>query len=386
MSEKVSSFLACASFVVLFPVYCFYQLLAQLHIIVPVLGGYFTIGLVLCFVLSLPVVYKVYSVALLRIPVVLPFSFFIFMVIARASISVSEGLALDYAIVSFVNMFAFIAIFLCVLVFYAYSSILSYFIYWFLFFFSASLIALSIGGVFLQAPYFFSGGFFEFNYQLVSLSLLVMMVLALSELNPILRFTLYPLSVVALYLLGARTEFYGLVIFIFFYEFRYMRPLHILAIFIGLLGGVVLLLSIGGDELLSNRMFAVLAGEDASLKARMLLQKEALNTISEHPLVGAYGSYALGQYSHNILSLWVDLGAFGFFLLSSILIFIGVDLLCSFHDRHKKNLWFETFILLLITIFLLLVAKVYTYFLVPVCLALYTVSRYAGFINNLGFR
>jgi hypothetical protein len=158
-----------------------------------------------------------------------------------------------------------------------------------------------------------SGGFFEFNYQLVSLSLLVMMVLALSELNPILRFTLYPLSVVALYLLGARTEFYGLVIFIFFYEFRYMRPLHIVAIFIGLLGGVVLLLSIGVDELLSNRMFAVLAGEDASLKARMLLQKEALNTISEYPLVGAYGSYALGQYSHNILSLWVDLGAFGFF-------------------------------------------------------------------------
>jgi O-antigen ligase len=135
-----------------------------------------------------------------------------------------------------------------------------------------------------------------------------------------------------------------------------------------------------------NRMVQLFdLSENTSWESRNELLDQALSTIASNPLLGDYGSYAkvatftgAGDYAHNILSAWVDLGLPGFvylcLLLAVPLFRIGV---CAF-AQHRDPLFLTAFSLIVFSSLLLVVAKDFTY--LPIAAAL---GAYANFEGSL---
>ncbi|SEO05835.1 hypothetical protein SAMN05428959_104428 [Duganella sp. CF517] len=138
-----------------------------------------------------------------------------------------------------------------------------------------------------------------------------------------LRRALYALGLPTLYINTARSEFGALLFLIPLIEFHAAR--HRMAMLAGLLL-VFLLLKFNLDSILaavpSNRTLELLdPSSSSSVSARHHLTEQALRSIELHPVLGDYASYAAGNYAHNILSAWVDLGLFGFLGLLALLIY-----------------------------------------------------------------
>lgn len=126
------------------------------------------------------------------------------------------------------------------------------------------------------------------------------------------------IAVPTLFLLGARSEFVGfLVVALFHFAIReglsrttlIWAPLGIGAIAYVAMGAHVFE---GGSRILQLLDIQ----EATSYQARDELMRQALITISEHPVLGGYASQfsygGMGDYSHNALSAWVTYGLIGF--------------------------------------------------------------------------
>lgn len=138
-----------------------------------------------------------------------------------------------------------------------------------------------------------------------------------------LRWALYALGLPTLYINTARSEFGALLFLIPLIEFHASR--HRMAMLAVLLL-LFMLLKFNLDAILaavpSNRTLELLdLSHSSSVSARHHLTQQALQTIAAHPILGAYASYAGGNYAHNILSAWVDLGLPGFAGLLALLLF-----------------------------------------------------------------
>lgn len=172
--------------------------------------------------------------------------------------------------------------------------------------------------------------------------------------------------------LGARSELVGLMLFIFLSEWlrsRYGLRALILVLLVGL---TIWLLSPYIISLLpDSRIFAFLeSGTDESVEMRFMQIREAVETISRNPFFGGYGSYAdlggAGNYSHNALSAWVDLGIIGFFLLIFLVIhvlFISADVIRKLKRARDSELYLLgtiVFSLGVVVVVFLLAAKSYT--------------------------
>lgn len=138
-----------------------------------------------------------------------------------------------------------------------------------------------------------------------------------------LRWALYALGLPTLYINTARSEFGALLFLIPLIEFHASRHrMAVVAVFVLLF----LLIKLNLDAILaavpSNRTLELLdLSSSSSVSARHHLTVQALRTIDLHPILGAYASYPAGNYAHNILSAWVDLGLFGFLGLLTLMIY-----------------------------------------------------------------
>ncbi len=125
------------------------------------------------------------------------------------------------------------------------------------------------------------------------------------------------LSVVVLFLIGARSELYGFVAGYALVEFLINRD--------SAFGRVMLALSvIGGlsaiaanlEMLQASRQLEILnLSESSSWIARDYIQQQAWGQILESPIFGIYAGHFVfgeGNYAHNALSAWVSLGLPGF--------------------------------------------------------------------------
>jgi hypothetical protein len=138
-----------------------------------------------------------------------------------------------------------------------------------------------------------------------------------------LRWALYALGLPTLYINTARSEFGALLFLIPLIEFHASRHrMAMLAAFLLLF----MLLQFNLDAIVAalpdNRTLELLdLSHSSSVSARHHLTQQALHTIALHPVLGSYASYAAGNYAHNILSAWVDLGLLGFAGLLALLLF-----------------------------------------------------------------
>lgn len=173
---------------------------------------------------------------------------------------------------------------------------------------------------------------------------------------------LYFIAAVALFLNGSRSELAAMLFLIPIVEVY--RSRHKL----GMIFFIVLVVALFGLNLehamqLSpeSRVWelADLSRSDSS-NARDHLTLQALQTIRAHPILGDYGSYLSGQYSHNILSAWVDLGMFGFAYMLFMLILPAIKLLAGeYFLRAKSGDFLLACSLICITLLLLAIAKTF---------------------------
>lgn len=192
-----------------------------------------------------------------------------------------------------------------------------------------------------------------------------------------LRLILHALGATTLFLNTARSEFAALMFAIPIIEFYYSRhKLHFL------LCGLILffVIHLYFDQILAalpaNRILELLdLSRSTSANMRHHLTVHAVQTITAHPLLGDYASYKPGYYSHNVLSAWVDLGAFGIAYLSLVTVVPIIPMFVReyFAPRHC-GIFLLAFAMACVTVLLLLTSHYFTDMLIGATLG--ASSRY----------
>jgi len=339
------TFIAHASFLLLFPGFFFYQTLLGIGAFGAFLGGYFTL---VALVLFLPLVYA-------------------FVLTARAHRNyVSQidiclvFLGAYYALVLVVNFFAgkdaiIVERYIQALIFCFETYIIFRLIdlgdRMFRKIVLVCLLAMS------AITYYFSvGGFFFLHalgeakdpnslatYQGFARSYIYTYLIVIATLRPVvLRYVLYLVVTAALFLNGARSEF-SAVLFLIPVNELYLARQRLYALFTLVLASVIL---IGGVDYIvarlpENRILQLLdLSHSSSANMRERFAHDALRTISENPIFGDFASYPDGHYAHNVITTWVDFGLFGFVFFSALLLWHGGWLIVNGFFRAAKDVDF----------------------------------------------
>jgi hypothetical protein len=194
-----------------------------------------------------------------------------------------------------------------------------------------------------------------------------------------LRLLLHVSGAATLFLNTARSEFVALLFAAPIIEFYYSRH----KLYFILAGALVACVgNLYFDQLLAalpdNRILELLdLSQSTSAIKRHHLSALAIQTISAHPLFGAYGSYEPGYYSHNILSAWVDLGLFGLIYLSALMVLPTVPMFIrEFFASRRRGNFMLGFALGCVTILLLLTSHYFTDMLIGATLGAYSKYMY----------
>lgn len=362
----------------IFPVFLIYQVLVQFRFIPPVLGSYFSVAAVLTLPLSLWVVLKgggyekCFSIFYVKLLMLL-----VFMMCVLGAVGHLSGV--DYQINSyhFKSALRFCSLFFVMFSFSSLSASSKKLFFWFMVSYSVFICVFSVGGTFVYPVMIINGYMFELDYQQIALVYLVVLIMLLPECGPMQRFILYGVTVPAMFLIGARSEFFAFFILVFIVELVRNGARFIIFSYFSFLAFILLLLTFMSDgDFTKYRIFAIFSSDgDASLSARKVLQDHAINTILEHPFMGAYSSHEPGAYAHSALAAWVDYGVLGFILLLVLVLGPFFSLMANFRRHYHSPIWIQAFSSISITIFMLVFAKSYTYSLVPVSIALYCIFR-----------
>ncbi|QYG02268.1 MULTISPECIES: hypothetical protein [Massilia] len=193
-----------------------------------------------------------------------------------------------------------------------------------------------------------------------------------------LRLVLHAVGAATLFVNTARSEFVALLFAIPLIEFYYSR--HKLYF---VLAGVCIAAAIGLylDQILaslpSNRILELFdLSHSTSANKRQQLTVHAVQSIAAHPILGDYGSYKPGHYSHNVLSAWVDLGLFGMLYVAALAIVPITPMF--FHEyfaARRRPLFLLAFAFACVTVLLLLSSHYFTDMLLSATLG--ACSRYA---------
>lgn len=213
------------------------------------------------------------------------------------------------------------------------------------------------------------------TYQDYALSYLITALFcAIQSPTAVARAWLYLAAIAVLFMIGARAEFAAMLITVVILEScrarRRAAPVVLTLLFTLIVG---LALQVLIEELPGNRVVAIITrrSDDFSIQERLFMLESALRTIETNPLSGHFASYTPGEYAHNVLSAWVDLGLAGFLVFSVVLIAPLLDLLRQFRGRAREPLYALALTLLLVDVLLLLTAKFFAYGLTPLALGLY---------------
>lgn len=176
------------------------------------------------------------------------------------------------------------------------------------------------------------------------------------------RLALSGLALAALFLNGARSELVAVLVLLPLLEVCRARSLLQALCILALVGAAAVAVQQAVmPQLPDNRVWELFdLSRSESAHARHDLTEHALRTIVGSPLLGDYASYPPGGYSHNLLSAWVDLGAFGFAYL--LLMLVGATVrLCveGRHARARSSQFMLAWLLMCTSLFLLLTAKTF---------------------------
>lgn len=368
--------LAGLSILVIIPLYFIYQSLAQAGLIAPVLKGFFTAGMLATSPLLVLSAFSQFKVLdFLQRGTFLVFLVFMLMFFALMVFSEFSGVDADIAYYIQLSFMRFVYMFLLALALVRMGSVFSRFIYYFIVGYSLFVLFSSSGG-FVRPPVWHGAYIFEFDYQQVAFCYLILSMVLLPSLGAYRRYFYYLMVVPALYLIGARSEFFAFFLLMVIIEtVRNWRLMALVSVLV-VLAGVAALAMADASILKDFRMFAIFFdGADLSMDARTIYAANAYDLIATNPIWGGFGSHPPGEYIHNLLAAWVDMGIVGFVVYLAMLIVPLCALVLLGLDAYQKPDWLRAFCFVSVTLFLLVLAKTYTYGLVPMVVAVYCVYR-----------
>jgi hypothetical protein len=216
---------------------------------------------------------------------------------------------------------------------------------------------------------------YQLNYHAMGFAILVQSIYTIPCLGFINRALAFCLLLIVFLVIGSRAELIGFIILAFLIEFfkNRVNRLDFIAIiipfFLLAFTGFFYIIQINFPN---NRIFLLLhLTKDESFIERSMLNKNALSTIQSNPFLGKYASYEPGQYAHNILSTWVDLGLFGFLILLSIF-FISFFYLIIYYRQCQSDLVYIMSVISMLVVFVLLItSKTYLYPLIGIAVGLF---------------
>jgi O-antigen ligase len=374
LRERRSQFLAALSFVLLFPAFFYYQSAVAVGYVSNFLGGYFTAGAALTLPLLLlalaqaPYLRRIGSSASTTL-----FAVFMAMFATYVLAGAVTGTNAEITSTYLAYLLKFTAIFLAAALVNGQEARFQRLCQ--LLFLGIVITALTTAsdGKFLQGAITVAlGGEFFLDYQGLAYAYVVMLIYAVPSLNYLLRLGLYVASVVALFLIGARSEFAGFLVLVLVIEFCKARSRKRFLLTLMIMAAVAALAFVQlAETFADHRIFALLeVSSDQSVIERSDLQEDALRTIEENPVFGKYASYEQGHYAHNILSAWVDFGFLGFLILAGFLVAMLGMQLRMFRTFARNDLYVQSLSCTVFTVLLMLVAKHYTYQMLPVAAGL----------------
>lgn len=360
---------AAIAFVIVFPVYIGYQQLVFFGVIPPALGGYFTWGTVMAtpFVLISLLRSERPKFGLVDILFALLCLQLIGATVAGYVYQVDMEITLNY--VAFSIKFIVLAA-------------LAYVLPW-----GSKFYTGIFRGIFVSLSWFAiysyieSGGvltpatakILELDYQGIAYAYLVMHLISLGKSGFYPRMFLHSTLVAVLFTIGARSEFVAAVLVIVAYELLKARSLRVAAATAGGLalaaGAAFVVFSTNIEESRISGLFDIAYDESAIQRQRAL--SNALDTIANNPFSGDYGSYVAGEYAHNILSAWVDLGLFGFLVVVAICVIPLLVLVRDYILLGDRDIHSQCTVATIVLCFLLIFAKSFTYPLLPIVVGLF---------------
>lgn len=336
-------FVAHAAFLLLFPGFFFYQTLLGIGAVGAYLGGYFTlVALVLLLPLTYAFLYAVKSNRnyVSKLDLCLVFIAGYYLVVLAVNFAAGKDTMIVERYVQ-----AIIFCFETYVIFRLIDLDDKNF---------RRLVVLSLVIMSLVTFYFSVGGFFFLQalgeakdpknlatYQGFARSYIYTFLILISTVRYIaVRYLLYVVVTSALFLNGARSEF-SAVLFLIPANELYLAKRRLYAIFTLFLLSVFL---VGGVDYIvtmlpENRILQLLdLSHSSSANTRQRFANDALRTISENPVFGDFASYPDGHYAHNMITMWVDFGLFGFIFFAVLLVWPATWLFFNgFFSRRKTN-------------------------------------------------
>jgi hypothetical protein len=175
------------------------------------------------------------------------------------------------------------------------------------------------------------------------------------------------LSFIALFLIGAKTEFFiylvSTLIMFGLFRLKSLRDFFLLVSLVILFYFIVIYLIDLYPQSRMKEFFSL--HESQSFIERSTYNSYGLSLIADNPLVGGYGMYVnlnnYGSYPHNLLSAWVNLGIFGF-VFYLILFFILLKAAFLGFKKNSNNSMYRVFLIfLMFTLMSVIFSKDYTY-------------------------
>lgn len=218
------------------------------------------------------------------------------------------------------------------------------------------------------------------TYQGLARSYLVTLLCVVTHTRSLtLRVLMYAIGAASLFLNTARSEFVAMLFVIPIIELYFSKKK---IIFIALLASLTTAVGMNFDiieeQLPNNRILELLDlshSNSAILRHQMMAQ--AVQTVSAHPILGDYASYANGHYAHNIFSAWVDLGIVGFTYLAALMILpIASMLITGYFGARDQGDFILAFATACATALLLIKSHYFTDMLIGASIGAYSKYRY----------
>jgi hypothetical protein len=143
-----------------------------------------------------------------------------------------------------------------------------------------------------------------------------------------IKAALVALSVVTLYLLGARSEFFGFLFVLIISGIISMLRSGLTAkilFFLMFILVALLFYAIQGSEYANRQLEVFKLAESSSISRRLMYLREGWEYLKLSPILGDYAGQlregSFGSYTHNALSAWRQFGIVGFSLYFGLSVF-----------------------------------------------------------------
>lgn len=367
------------AFLLIFPFFLFSQLLIQLQFVNPSILSSFSFWLF--FSLPLLLLEFVKCKAYQFLPRLLALrSILLFLLLASSIVFYGYSQGVDTEVTfSFIAIIArAIPLFLFAFLFDFQSSENRGAILFVFILYSLSVAIGSPSGTLVSGAIYYDGSIFELDYQQTACLYLLLAIYLFVNESTAFRYFIYLTSLAVLFLIGARSEFYSLPLIILLSEFIQRRSIISFLFLYAFFSSVSLIALNLLPEILDSRIFAIISSaSEASMDTRFELTQNALSTIANNPIIGGYNTYLPGNYSHNLLSIWVDFGLLGFLLfVFAFALQVKYSLKIKPYFGSSYTLQAVHSLTLYSLVFLLFTAKSYSYALIPICIGLYCRCRF----------